>query len=159
VDGGRWAAARVVGGADADFTAADAGGTPAVPGGTIQLLHTRLSIIDLSEAGAQPMRDPATGNGITFNGEIYNFRSLRDELTEPDEPWQSHSDTEVILRAWRRWGLDCLTRLRGMYAFALWDAASRKLFLGRDAAARSGVNAERRARNAEWKRWRRFAPR
>jgi hypothetical protein len=64
--------------------------------------------------------------------EIYNFRSLRDELTEPDEPWQSHSDTEVILRAWRRWGLDCLTRLRGMYAFALWDAASRKLFLARD---------------------------
>jgi asparagine synthase (glutamine-hydrolysing) len=98
----------------------------------VTLLHTRLAIIDLSEAGAQPMRDPATGNVITFNGEIYNFRSLRDELTEPDEPWQSHSDTEVILRAWRRWGLDCLTRLRGMYAFALWDAASRKLFLARD---------------------------
>src|SRR5512133_3620258 len=95
------------------------------------LFHTRLSIIDLSDAGHQPMRDARSGNVIVFNGEIYNFRELRRELDD-GEPWESHSDTEVILRAWRRWGVDSLPKLRGMFAFALWDASSRALFLARD---------------------------
>jgi asparagine synthase (glutamine-hydrolysing) len=92
--------------------------------------HTRLAIQDLSAAGRQPMCDPATGNWIVFNGEIYNFKDLRAELD--GEPWRSRSDTEVILRAYRRWGEDCVERFRGMFAFALWDAGAQRLLLARD---------------------------
>jgi asparagine synthase (glutamine-hydrolysing) len=98
----------------------------------VGLSHTRLSIIDLSPLGHQPMHDPATGNWIVFNGEIYNFRELRQELEVVGAKFQSHSDTEVILAAYRTWGEDCLTRLRGMFAFALWDASRKKLLLARD---------------------------
>src|SRR6202142_1064748 len=98
----------------------------------IGLAHTRLSIIDLSPLGHQPMQDPATGNWIVFNGEIYNFRELRKELEAGGVSFMSHSDTEVILAAYRVWGEGCLTRLGGMFAFALWDAASRRLLLARD---------------------------
>ena len=96
--------------------------------------HTRLAIIDLSPDGHQPMRDPETGNWITYNGEIYNFRDVLAELGADDpglSPW-SRSDTEVILRAYRRWGRECVHRLRGMFAFALWDARKQELFLARD---------------------------
>src|SRR6267378_3829672 len=94
--------------------------------------HTRLSIIDLTPLGHQPMRDSSTGNWIVFNGEIYNFRDLRGELERAGAEFRSQSDTEVILAAYRVWGEDCLTRLRGMFAFGLWDAQKQRLLLVRD---------------------------
>ena len=90
--------------------------------------HRRLSIIGL-ETGAQPMRDRA-GNWITYNGEIYNYIELRDELGV--ETFETDSDTEVILAAYRRWGQSCVSRLRGMFAFAIWDEAAGQLFCVRD---------------------------
>ena len=98
----------------------------------IGFAHTRLSILDLSPLGHQPMRDPVTGNCIVFNGEIYNFRELRKELEVTGIEFKSHSDTEVILAAYRVWGEDCLTRFGGMFAFALWDAPRKRLLLARD---------------------------
>lgn len=102
------------------------------PGGKLGLAHTRLSILDLSAAGHQPMRDPETGNWIIFNGEIYNFKEIRTELDLAPDAWASQSDTETILKAYARWGLECLARLRGMFAFAIWDAEAQKLFMARD---------------------------
>jgi len=98
----------------------------------IGLGHRRLSILDLSPLGHQPMQDPASGNWIVFNGEIYNFRSLRDELATAGATFKTNCDTEVILAAYRVWGDSCLTRLRGMFAFALWDAPRKRLLLARD---------------------------
>src|SRR5450631_1260658 len=98
----------------------------------IGLGHRRLAILDLSPLGHQPMQDPATGNWIVFNGEIYNFRELRKELEAVGAEFKSHSDTEVILAAYRVWGESCLTRLDGMFAFALWDAPRKRLLLARD---------------------------
>ena len=94
----------------------------------VGFIHRRLSIIDLN-TGSQPMTD-ADGNWIVFNGEIYNFLELRKELGE--EHFKTRSDTEVILRAWKKWGPDCLQRFRGMFAFALWDEKIGSLFLARD---------------------------
>jgi asparagine synthase (glutamine-hydrolysing) len=94
--------------------------------------HRRLAIIDLSEAGAQPMVDAASGCAITFNGEIYNFRELRRELQALGEQFHSSSDTEVILKAYSRWGLSILPRLRGIFAMAIWDPRSRSVHLVRD---------------------------
>jgi len=102
------------------------------PDGQIGLAHTRLSIIDLSPCGHQPMQDEATGNWIVFNGEIYNFLELRAELETAGNRFHSHSDTEVILIAYRTWGTDSFRRLRGMFAFALWDASRPNLLLVRD---------------------------
>jgi asparagine synthase (glutamine-hydrolysing) len=101
-------------------------------GGAVGLGHTRLAILDTSPAGHQPMTDPQTGNWITYNGETYNFRELRDRLDREGEGWRSHSDTEVILRAYKKWGKDCVEHLRGMFALAVWDAKSQELFLCRD---------------------------
>jgi asparagine synthase (glutamine-hydrolysing) len=98
----------------------------------IGLGHRRLAILDLSPLGHQPMQDPVTGNWIVFNGEIYNFRDLRKELEDAGVRFISHSDTEVILAAYRVWGESCLTRLGGMFAFALWDAPRKRLLLARD---------------------------
>jgi len=100
--------------------------------GRLALGHTRLSILDLSPAGHQPMVDAHTGNWITYNGEIYNFHELRQQLTDTATDWQSQSDTEVILRAYSRWGKNCVNHLRGMFAFALWDARRQELFIARD---------------------------
>src|SRR6266704_3213975 len=94
--------------------------------------HRRLAILDLSPLGHQPMQDPATGNWIVFNGEIYNFRELRRDLVENGAQFRSQSDTEVVLAAYRVWGEECLLRLRGMFAFALWDATRKHLLLARD---------------------------
>src|ERR1700704_2378897 len=114
----------------------DDAGTVLIDGGSaecqIGFAHTRLSIIDLSPLGHQPMQDLSTGNWIVFNGEIYNFRDLRDELERAGAEFRSQSDTEVILAAYRVWGEDCLTRLRGMFAFALWDVQRQRLLLARD---------------------------
>jgi asparagine synthase (glutamine-hydrolysing) len=99
-------------------------------GGIAGLGHTRLAILDTSVAGHQPMTDSRTGSWITYNGEIYNYRELRKQLD--GELWQSNSDTEVVLRAYARWGSDCLERLRGMFSIAIWDAQLEELFLCRD---------------------------
>ena len=98
----------------------------------VGLGHRRLAILDLSTLGRQPMNDPATGNWIVFNGEIYNFRELRTELESEGHVFRSRSDTEVLLKAYAAWGAECLHRLRGIFAFAIWDAGSRELFLARD---------------------------
>ena len=98
----------------------------------IGLGHRRLAILDLSPLGHQPMQDPVSGNWIVFNGEIYNFHELRKELEGAGVEFKSHSDTEVILAAYRVWGESCLTRLGGMFAFALWDASRKRLLLARD---------------------------
>ncbi len=98
----------------------------------VGLGHRRLAILDLSPLGHQPMQDPITGNWIVFNGEIYNFHKLRQELEDAGAEFKTHSDTEVILAAYRAWGESCLLRLGGMFAFALWDAARRRLLLARD---------------------------
>ncbi len=92
--------------------------------------HTRLSIIDLSPLGHQPMKvDTWT---ITFNGEIYNFEEIRNRLIEDGISFRSHSDTEVILRAFQKWGVDCVKQFRGMYAFVIYDEATQKIWLVRD---------------------------
>jgi asparagine synthase (glutamine-hydrolysing) len=94
--------------------------------------HTRLSVVDLSPAGHQPMIDPLTGNAIVFNGEIYNFLDRRAECEKRGDRFHSHTDTEVILALYRRFGTDCLRYLRGMFAFAIWDPGNQTLFLARD---------------------------
>lgn len=99
--------------------------------GPVCLGHRRLSIIDLT-GGAQPMHSADGRLSVTFNGEIYNFAELRDELAAGGARFQTNSDTEVILEGYRRWGADCLTRFDGMFAFALWDAERRRLFCARD---------------------------
>jgi len=95
--------------------------------------HRRLSIIDLSEAGRQPMLSPDQQLGVSFNGEIYNYIELRDELCTLGHHFRSATDTEVLLLGYQEWGLDDLvSRLRGMFAFALWDNRQHTLFLVRD---------------------------
>ena len=94
--------------------------------------HRRLAIIDLSEGGRQPMYDPETGNSITFNGEIFNFQELRQSLEAQGVQFRSESDTEVILKLYAQKGLDCVGDLRGMFAFAIWDAQQQRLVLARD---------------------------
>jgi asparagine synthase (glutamine-hydrolysing) len=98
----------------------------------IGLGNRRLAILDLSPLAHQPMHDAETGNWIVYNGEIYNFRDIRDELQEAGTSFVSHSDTEVLLKAYARWGQDCLTKFRGMFAFALWDARGHRLLIARD---------------------------
>ncbi|MEO3768852.1 N-acetylglutaminylglutamine amidotransferase [Micromonospora sp. B9E7] len=100
--------------------------------GPAALVHRRLRIIDLSDAGAQPMVDPELGLALVFNGCIYNYRELRDELTAAGYSFRSTSDTEVILKAYHRWGAACVERFYGMFAFALVELATRTLVLGRD---------------------------
>jgi asparagine synthase (glutamine-hydrolysing) len=102
--------------------------------------HTRLSIIDLSDAGHQPMIDRLTGNAITFNGEIYNFLELREACEKAGDTFASHSDTEVILALYRRHEVECLQHLRGMFSFALWDAARKHLFVARDRLGKKPFN-------------------
>lgn len=102
--------------------------------GRVGLAHRRLSIIDLSPAGHQPMHDASGALSIVFNGEIYNFAELREQLIALGHGFRSHSDTEVILIAYRQWGADCLMRLNGMFAFALFDARHQTMFLARDRA-------------------------
>ena len=96
--------------------------------------HRRLSIIDLSNAATQPMATPDGRFVITFNGEIYNHAEIRSELQALGRrDWRTdHSDTEVLLFAFREWGIDCISRFRGMFGFAIWDNQERRLWLARD---------------------------
>ena len=98
----------------------------------VSLGHCRLAIIDLSDAGRQPMSDPEGRYWITFNGEIYNYLELAEELRARGHRFRGQSDTEVLLAAYRQWGDSCLDRLRGMFAFAIWDNNERCLFAARD---------------------------
>ena len=102
--------------------------------GAVVLGHRRLSIIDLSPGGHQPMCDAAAGCHVVFNGEIYNFQEVRDELTARGHAFRSASDTEVLIEAYRAWGTQCLSRLNGMFAFVLYDEAKRLVFAARDRA-------------------------
>ena len=99
-------------------------------GGQVLLGSTRLAIIDTSAAGHQPMNDPESGNWITYNGETYNFKDLRREIG--NVRWSSNTDTEVVLRAYRKWGVDAFRRMRGMFALAIWDHTKQELVLARD---------------------------
>ncbi len=111
----------------------DAGGAEviALPGDSkLALGHRRLAILDLSDRGRQPMGHPESGSWVSFNGEIYNHQSLRGRL--PDEPFQSSTDTETLLRGWVRHGSDWLDQQRGIFAFGLYDGRRRELWLVRD---------------------------
>ena len=109
----------------------DSEGIECWPG--VALGHRRLAIFDLSDAGRQPMTSTDRSLGVVFNGAIYNFRALTTELTAAGARFRSKTDTEVLLHGYRCWGIDGLvSRLRGMFAFALWDNATRELFLVRD---------------------------
>ncbi|HLF83566.1 MAG TPA: asparagine synthase (glutamine-hydrolyzing) [Blastocatellia bacterium] len=101
-------------------------------GERIGLGHRRLSIIDLSAAGHEPMSDAGGRIWLTFNGEIYNFKELRRELETRGHRFKSNTDAEVIIYAYLEWGRDCLTRFNGMFAFAIWDSQNESLFLARD---------------------------
>ncbi|HWT81344.1 MAG TPA: asparagine synthetase B, partial [Candidatus Methylomirabilis sp.] len=100
--------------------------------GAAGLIHRRLSIIDLSPAGHQPMANEDGTVWIVFNGEIYNFQSLRQELARRGHRFRSRTDTEVVLHLYEEYGVGCLEFLRGMFAFAIWDVPRRQLFLARD---------------------------
>lgn len=107
-------------------------GSGALVRGGVGLAHRRLAIFDLSERGQQPMTDPDLGLSLVFNGAIYNYRELRDELRAQGYRFFSDSDSEVLLKAFHAWGEDCLERLHGMFAFALWDRERERLTLARD---------------------------
>jgi len=104
------------------------------PDRKVGLAHRRLAIIDLADTASQPMSNADGSLQLVFNGEIYNHAEIRRELKELGQrQWKTdHSDTEVILHAFAAWGIDCLRRFRGMFAFALWDAGARRLWLVRD---------------------------
>jgi asparagine synthase (glutamine-hydrolysing) len=98
--------------------------------------HRRLSIIDLSQAGCQPMHDSSGRFVIVYNGEVYNYIELRDQLRDRGHAFNTQTDTEVVLAAYREWGAECLRRFNGMWAMAIWDRQRRELFLARDRAGK-----------------------
>lgn len=107
-------------------------GVKVFPESRVALGHTRLSIIDLSPAGHQPMCDVSRKLWITYNGEIYNYLEIRKNLIAKGYSFRSNSDTEVILNAYHCWGVDCLQKFNGMFAFAIWDERQHTLFAARD---------------------------
>ncbi|MCB8820154.1 asparagine synthase (glutamine-hydrolyzing) [Microvirga rosea] len=102
------------------------------PAGPVALGHRRLSIIDVSDAGLQPMADATGRYHLIFNGEIYNYVEIKAELESNGVRFHSHSDSEVLLQAYIQWGEECLNRFLGMFAFAIWDARDKILFAARD---------------------------
>ncbi len=100
--------------------------------GPLALGHRRLSIIDLSQAGSQPMVDPDLGLAVAFNGCIYNYAQLREELSAAGYRFFSTSDTEVVVKAYHRWGKQCVEHFAGMFAFAISERDSGRLMLARD---------------------------
>lgn len=121
----------------------DAEGLYQGPG--VVLGHRRLAVID-PDGARQPWIDAATGAVLVYNGELYNFRELRRELGAGGRPFVSRSDTEVLLQAWLAWGPACLARLRGMYAFVIWDPTRQTLFLARDRVGVKPLYYARRGR-------------
>ncbi len=109
----------------------DARGEWTSPDGRIWFGHTRLAILDLSPAGAQPMHDAETGNVIIFNGEVYNHMELREEMRGAGVKWRGTSDTETLLAAYRIWGEDFVTALKGMFAFLIFDRRKGRLLASR----------------------------
>lgn len=105
----------------------------------IMLVHRRLSILDLSEAGTQPMYSPCGRYVMVFNGEIYNFLELKAELLAAGEQFSTHTDSEVLLRLYQQQGPACLQQLNGMFAIAIWDTECKKLFLARDRLGKKPV--------------------
>ena len=101
-------------------------------GQRIGLGHRRLSIIDVSPAGHEPMSDTSGTVWLTYNGEIYNFKEIRRELENLGHRFKSNTDAEVVIYAYLEWGHECLARFNGMFAFAIWDARDESLFLARD---------------------------
>jgi asparagine synthase (glutamine-hydrolysing) len=110
----------------------DSRGTKMLDDGKLALGHLRLSIIDLSDAGIQPMCNEDGSVWLTFNGEIYNYASLREKLLQLGHTFRSQTDSETIIHAYEEWGVDCLSRFRGIFAFALYDGRRSQLFLARD---------------------------
>ena len=110
----------------------DGSGTRVLRQGRVALGHRRLAILDLSENAAQPMTNEDGSLWLTFNGEIYNFRELRKQLEAQGHRFRSATDSEVILHAYEEWGDDCVLRLRGIFAFGLWDDRRERLLLARD---------------------------
>jgi asparagine synthase (glutamine-hydrolysing) len=102
------------------------------PKADLQLGMRRLRIIDLTIAGHQPMPDASNRYWIVFNGEIYNYKEIRQQLVKTGYVFKSQSDTEVLVTAYAQWGELCLIKLRGMFAFAIWDSREQKLFIARD---------------------------
>src|SRR3990172_6687995 len=98
----------------------------------VALGHTRLSILDLSPRGHQPMSDKEGRYWITYKGELYNYKEIKKELENKGYIFQTSTDTEVIIYAYMEWGTNCLTRFNGMFAFAIWDIEDKTLFLARD---------------------------
>jgi asparagine synthase (glutamine-hydrolysing) len=98
----------------------------------VGLAHTRLSIIDLSSLGHQPMSNDRGTIWITYNGEVYNFKEIREELEKKGYVFRSNSDTEVLVKAYEEWGIDCVHKFIGMFAIAIWDRNEKKLYLVRD---------------------------
>ena len=106
---------------------------------SVTLVHRRLSIIDLSPAGHQPMSNEDGSVWITFNGEIYNFQELRTKLLTAGHKFASQTDTETIIHGYEEWGEEVIPRLHGMFALAIWDARKRRLLLARDRGDSRGV--------------------
>ena len=102
------------------------------PNGPVVMAHRRLSIIDLSEAGHQPMASEDGRYWITYNGEIYNYLELKKELEAQGCTFKTHTDTEVLLKSYVHWGVDCLNKFNGMFAFVIWDDKEKKTFIARD---------------------------
>jgi len=98
----------------------------------LALGHRRLAVIDLTPKAHQPMSDRGKSVWITYNGEVYNFKELRAELENAGYEFFSNSDTEVIINGYKHWGIDCISKLNGMFAFSLWDNQKSKMFLARD---------------------------
>src|SRR5690606_22045279 len=106
--------------------------SPFSDGLKVCLGHRRLSIIDTSAAGHQPFLSDDGRYALTYNGEIYNYKEVRTELESTGETFATETDTEVLLKAFRRWGSECLDKLNGMFAFAIWDDDTKQLCAARD---------------------------
>ncbi|MEZ4937859.1 MAG: asparagine synthase (glutamine-hydrolyzing) [Crocinitomicaceae bacterium] len=110
----------------------DAAGYQILESGQVGLGHRRLSILDLSEKGNQPMKTENDRYWIVFNGEVFNFQEIREELISKGYSFISDTDTEVVLKAYHEWGVECQDKFNGMWAFAIWDQEKKELFLSRD---------------------------
>jgi asparagine synthase (glutamine-hydrolysing) len=128
----------------------DSQGAWTSPRGDVTLGFVRLAIIDLNAAANQPMKCARTGNMITFNGEIYNYRAIKSELIGVGWEFRTKSDTEVLLAAYAEWGPDCLSRVNGMFGFVLFDVQANRLFIGRDRVGKKPVYYSTSGRELTW---------